>query len=256
MTNSFWLWDVSAWLSLPLLVLLLVGLVRRRATHEFSFFFSYLLVAFLVGVVRFVVYRELSAKVYYYVYWSSDFAIIVTTFMALYETFLRRIFPSFLGVRLYRFLFPIAGGSLVLLGLLLTLYSRGQISALLTTSGTFDFLCSTAIAFFVVLLLVMGREFSGREFSVAFGFGIQASAALINSALTKHAPGQSGVWARIEPIAYDLACVIWLITFWKAEQPTPHVSQTQLSPALLAQAKSWESGLKDLVKSKKDSERS
>jgi len=100
----------------------------------------------------------------------------------------------------------------------------------------------------------MGRAWNRYDLGIALGFGIQAAVALANAAFRARLNRYSAIFDTAEGLTYDLTCLIWLITFWKAEQPTPHVSQTQLSPALLAQAKSWESGLKDLVKSKKDSE--
>jgi hypothetical protein len=118
----------------------------------------------------------------------------------------------------------------------------------------FDFLRSAVIGFFVMLVLLVGREFSGYEFNIALGFGIQAAVALISAALAARAQYKNSALARFEPVAFDLACVIWLFAFWKKPKPASAPQAGQLSPELLDQAKSWESSLKDLVKPKKRSE--
>ncbi|MBZ5533688.1 MAG: hypothetical protein LAO20_19835 [Acidobacteriia bacterium] len=107
------------------------------------------------------------------------------------------------------------------------------------------------IAFFVLLLLVMGRRLSRIEFNVALGFGIQAAVVLVSAALTTRADYTANAFARFEPVSYDIACLIWLITFWKAEQPAPVSSDNRISPEMVEQARGWESSLKDFFRSKK-----
>ncbi len=244
MTWPNWLWEVSAWLSLPVLGLLAGLIAGRKLYREFPFFFAYVLTTSVVGVVRFVVYKE-YAKLYFYVFWSSDFVLLVVTFLALYETFLRRIFPAFSKVRLYRHLFPAAGAVVAFLAFLTALHSPDKHSTFLTMSRIFDFLRSAVIAFFVILILLMRREFSGYEFSIACGFGLQAAVALVNSALKTQANYKSTILDHLESVAYDAACLIWLITFWKREKHTEFLSPEQLDPTMLHQARSWETVLKN-----------
>jgi len=254
MTNIQWLWDALAWLSVPLLWLLAGLFVRRKYYRDFPFFFAYVVVASLAGVLRFVVYGGFSQRAYFYTYWFSDFVVVTAAFLAIYETFLRRVFPGFFKQRLYRYLFPAVAVALGLLAFLTALLSPDKNTAYFATTRVFDILRSAVIGFFVMLVLLVGREFSGYEFNIALGFGIQAAVAIISAALTARAQYKASALARFEPIAFDLACVIWLFAFWKKPKPASAPQAGQLSPEMLDQAKSWESSLKDLVKSKKRSE--
>jgi hypothetical protein len=239
------LWEVLAWFSLPVLGLLAACAAKRKLYREFPFFFAYVLAACLVGVVRFVVYKECSAQLYFYVFWCSDFVLLVATFLALYETFLRRIFPVFFNVRLYRFLFPAAGSVIAFLAFLTALHSPNKHAAFLITSRVFDFLRSAVIGFFVFLVLLMGREFSGYEFSIACGFGLQAAAALVNSAVKTRANYKPTILDRFETVAYDIACLIWLVSFSKRPKPVVTLPVDQLDSEMLHQARTWETLLKD-----------
>src|SRR5580698_101238 len=129
MPSLDWIWDVVAWMSLPLLVLLAGAMVWKRLVREFPFFFTYVTVTAVIGVIRFVAYKGYSAKVYFVVYWSSDFVILLTTFLAIYEVFIRRIFPGFGRVRFYRYLFPLFAFIISLTAFLAALYAPDQRAA-------------------------------------------------------------------------------------------------------------------------------
>ncbi len=210
MTISGWLRDVLGWLSVPILALLAGLIARRKLYREFPFFFAYILIACFVGVVRFIVYKEYSQILYFYVYWCSDFVLVVSAFLALYETFLRRIFPGFSSVRLYRYLFPTAAVVVALLAFLTALHSPNRNAA----------------------------------FSIACGFGLQAAVALVNSAVKAQSQYKSTILDSFEVIAYDVACVIWLISFSK-RPPQMVTSDDQIQPEMLHEARKWETVLKD-----------
>jgi hypothetical protein len=247
MPSSGWIWDVVAWISLPLLVLLAGVMLWKRLEREFPFFFTYVTVTAAIGVIRFVAYKWYSADVYFVVYWSSDFVILLTTFLAIYEVFLRRLFPGFSRVRFYRYLFPIVAFALSLAALLMALYAHDRRAAFLTISRVFDFLRSAVIGFFVLLILFMGRAFTGYEFSITSGFGIQAALALAHAAVRLRG-GRSTTMARLELIAFDLACLIWLWSFASEEEEmSSKGSVPESDPAALQEAKKWEKSLKGFI---------
>lgn len=249
-----WLWEIIQWLSLPVLGCLAIVLFRRKYHRDFAFFTAYALIVCVIGVIRFVVYKEFSATIYFYAYWLSDFVIYLAALLAIYETFLRRLFPGGFKVRFFRYLFPSAAALVFLLTFLTAFDSHNKRALLFITSRALDFLCSAVIAFFVFLLVVMGRRLSGLEFNVALGFGIQAAVVLVSAALTTQAHYTASVLARFEPISYDVASLIWLITFWKTEKPAPVSPGVQISPEMVQQARTWESALKDSFRPKKRSQ--
>src|SRR5438309_9628449 len=147
MTPLIWVWTFLAWLSLPLLALLACVMVWRRLHREFPFFFLYVVVAALLGVVRFVVFKNFP-KAYFYVYWWSDFIGVLAALLAIYETFLRRIFPGFAAVRFYRYLFPPAGVIMPVMAFLTVLHSHDTRACFLATSRVVDFVRSSVMRFF------------------------------------------------------------------------------------------------------------
>src|SRR6476661_2102951 len=246
MTTTGWLWDVVAWVSLPLLVILAGVMLWKRLVREFPFFFTYVSVTAFIGVMRFIAYKGFSANVYFYVYWSSDFVILLVTFLAIYEIFLKRIFPGFGKVRLYRYLFPSFAVLISLAAFLMVLHAPDRKAAFLITSRVFDFLRSAVIGFFVLLILLMGRTFAGYEFSITSGFGIQAAIAFANAAVRLQKGSRSDTMDRVELIAFDAACVIWLASFSIGKKAPPKDFQ-EIDPNALEAARKWEKSLKDFV---------
>jgi hypothetical protein len=173
---------------------------------------------------------------------------VLAAFLAIYETFLRRILPGFANVRFYRYLFPIAAMVIASLAFLTALHTPDKRAAFFVTTRVFDFVRSAVIGFFVAVILFMGRQFTGYEFSIAAGFGIQAAVALANAAIRKEYA--SSVLDRLEPIAFDASCLIWIGAFLMRRQSTRAMSE-KITPEALHEAKEWEQKLKDFVKQDK-----
>lgn len=246
MTATAWIWDVVAWISLPLLAMLAGVMIWKKLEREFPFFFSYTTLTALLGVVRFIAYKKYSPHVYFLVFWISDFVILVATFLAIYEIFIRRIFPGFAKVRFYRYLFPVVAVIIGAVALMIALHAPDKRGAFLATSRIFDFLRSAVIGFFVLLILVMGRAFAGYEFDITLGFGIQAAIALINGAVRLQRGTRSETWDHLEAVAFDVACFIWLWTFAKGSASS-QVQAREFNPETLQEAKKWEKSLKDFI---------
>ncbi|HEY6274228.1 MAG TPA: hypothetical protein VIX19_19770 [Terriglobales bacterium] len=242
MTDTGWLWVVLGWLSLPLVGLLGGVCAWRKTYRELPFFFAYVVTVFLLGVVRLLAYKA-GGQRYFYVYWYSEFVGVMAASLAIYEVFLRRIFPSFYKVRFYRFLFPSVALAIGLLAFLTALAAHDRREALSMTSRAFDFLRSAVIGFFAALTLLMGRRFAGLEFWVATGFAIQASAALANAAIRTRWPQSAPILDAVELITYDLSCLIWLAAFWKAEKGL-YSPTGELDPKIIDEARTWETLLK------------
>ncbi len=246
MTPSSWVWDFFAWLSLPLLVLLATAMVWRKLYRVFPFFFTYVSITCLIGVIRFVAYHDFSGKTYFYVYWWSDLVLLVASFSALYEIFLQRIFPGSSKLRFYRYLFPVASIVILALAFLTALQAPDKRATFLIFSRVYDFLRSVVIGFFVLLILVMGRLFSGYELSIASGFGIQAAVALTNAGIRTIKGYGPTVLDPFEPIAFDIACLIWLWSFVRPGETSASPS-AELDPQMLHQARKWEKAVKNFL---------
>lgn len=244
MPHTGWLWQFLNWMSLPVLAVVAGILVWRKLHRVFPLFFWFLVVTVLVGLLRFVAQFG-TANTYRYVYWTSDLAIMIFTFLAVYELFVSRLFPQFYRIKPYRFLFAAAAAAIIFAGWLTAFESSRQAAALLTEARVLNFVVVAVLIFLVALMLLMGREWTRESFGIAFGFAINAAASLITSATwvrTRYRPTSID---QLPLIAFDASCLIWLITFWKPEKRTQFLPADQLDPEMLHQARSWETLLKN-----------
>lgn len=244
--------EIIDWLALPVLLVIIVLLVRRKTGREFPNFFFYLLVIELAGIARLLVWQLATRNVYYYAFWISDVLMAFFTFFVVYELFVRRLFPRFFAIPFYRYMFPIAGLIIAFTVVPAALANR-KVSLLLALIHGLEILQVTVLLFFVTLMVFMGRHWTRYEFSIAFGIGLQASSELIATAnwakdlFTKHLTDDLPLYA------FDIACLIWLITFLKPEKPVPTLSGP-ISPEVLTEARKWQESAKGSITKKRDSE--
>lgn len=244
LTFSGMLPQILFWFPVAALGTLSVIFVLRRLYAELPFFFLYTLSSFLFGVMRYCAYR-MNGAVFFYVYWISELAGAVIFSLAIYEIFFRRIFPRFWKVRLYRKLFPAVAVLILLLTVAASLHSSDRTAAFRLASHVFDFTRTAFLLFFVALMLVMGRQGTRYDAGITLGFGIQAAAALANAAVRWRGGQKSHLFDTAELISFEVACIIWLITFIKPESSDHLQPAAPLDPAMLQQARKWEIVLKD-----------
>ncbi len=239
--SIFW---VGEWLSLPALAVLAGILVWRKLHREFPFFFWFVVVADLATVVRFIA-KFGSPWTYFYAYWISDLIVTVFNFLAVYELFVRRLFPSFHKVRFYRYLFATAAAATIFLGWLTALEAPDKRAAFLIEARVLNFIIAAALVLLVSLMIFMNRQWTRHDFGIALGFAINAAAFMFISAMWVRTHYGPSTVDRLPVIFYDLSCLIWLITFWKPEKRTEFLSPDRLDPDMLHQARSWETLLKN-----------
>jgi hypothetical protein len=244
MPYTGWLWQFLNWMSLPILAVVAGILVWRTLHREFPLFFWFLLVTEGVGVLRFVAQFGTS-RTYARVYWISDLAIMIFNFLAVYELFVSRLFPRFYRIKVYRFLFAAAASSVIFVGWLTALQSSSGTSVLLVEGRVLDFVVVAMLAFLVALMLLMGREWKKYDFGIAFGFAINAAASLITSATWVRTRYQPTSIDQLPLIAFDVSCLIWLVTFWRPQKRVEFPPAEQLDREMLHQARTWETLLKD-----------
>ena len=232
------------WFAFVVLTLLSVILLRRRMWRELPLFFLYIISAPIIGILRIAVY-PLSRPAYFYVYWISELAGAVFCSLALYEVFIRRLFVRFHKVRLYRALFPAAAGAILLLTIIVVLQSSDRKAAFQVASHAFDFVRTAFLVFFMFLMLLMGRQWNRYDLGITLGFGLQAAAALANAAVKMRLGHRSTFFDNAEFVTFEIACVIWLITFLKPEKPDHLQPAGELDASVLPEARKWESVLKD-----------
>jgi hypothetical protein len=245
MSSHHWVEIVIDWMALPSLALLACIMLYRKWQREFPFFLAYIAITDAIGIARLLA-SQIGGKVYYYGYWGSDIAVAVFAFLAAYELFIRRLFPSFYKTGFYRYLFPAAILLITLVAASTALYG-GKLAILVVGVRVYEFLRGAVLLFFLGLMAFMGRRWSKQEFGIAFGFGLDVSATFAALAILSSNPRGNAFVNRIAVFAYDIACIIWLYCFWPAPKAQASISSPALSTGALQEGKKWEDSLKDFM---------
>ena len=257
--------ELLGWCSLHVLVLLAVSLARQRLYRELPFFFSYVSVTALSTLVRLVAYISkeflfppnsyLYVKLYGYVYWVSSLAMSMFAILAIYEIFIKRLFVGFYKIRFYRYLFPAAVLTILLLAVLTAVFSPDQTFKL--ADRVLVFIRLISLGFFTLLMIVMGRAWTRYELAIVFSFGIIAATNFFTSVMWGQNPktDKYSLVSYLPIIAWNIACVIWLIAFGKPEKPQQGEPPKPISPEVLQEAKKWEGTLKNWLTTPKKKQR-
>lgn len=218
--------EIIYWLPTPILAVLVGLFLRRKRYQEFPVFFSYIIVAILGDIPRFLTYR-FSFPAYAKTFWITELLNTVLALAAIGELFLKRVFSQFRKIRAYRYLFSIAAAVITLLATITFLGSMRE-SLLISVLQAMDFGRVSVLCFFFMLMLFLGLEWSQYEFGLALGFALDAAAFLGAFALRQL--GLFHGFVTVLPvIAIDLACIVWLISFLHPKEPN-HLLHPNLPP--------------------------
>jgi len=242
--------QILNWMSLPALAVLVGIFVWRKHRREFPLFFWYLIVNELATVARFFAQRG-SPTTYFYVYWISDLLTTIFNFLAVYELFARRLFPRFHKVRVYRYLFPLMASGVLVGAWFTALEAPNKLAALLIEARVLSFILVAILAFFVVLMLAMGRYWTRYDFGIAFGFALYNAAFLITSAAWVRSHYHAVSFQELPLIAFDVSCLVWLFAFLQPEKQPVLYPADAMDPQMLHEARNWENVLKDWLNQEK-----
>jgi len=245
MSSQGWLWEIAGWAALPLVACVAFACVYRRQVAQFPLFFSYLVVTEAVGILRLAA-TGASARLYHDIYWISDIVYSLFALTATYELFVKRLFVGFHKVRIYRYLF-VAAALLVTALVIAIAVSSGHARVLAVTIQIYNFVRAAMLVFFILLILVMGREWSRLEFGVALGFGLDVSTSLMALGLWSRTPGNTLLMQRLSVLSYDAACIIWLYCFLTAPRLVAAPTVESLPTETLREARKWAELAKDLL---------
>lgn len=219
-------------LGLVLQIFLLTLFVRRVALWKYPFFFAYIIYSILgTGALL-----ATAAKydLFYYVYWINDAGLSLLAVLALHEVFRRVFFGFYERSWWFRMLFPSAACLTILMIYLsaassLRLLNNPVMRLILTFGISIKFMQAGLLVLLVTLAGSIRLRWRLAPLGIIFGFGISGFGSAV------------GYWARSEfrtnlgilsdylpPVAYLLAIVVWLATFWK-----PQAGPDSLSAATL-----------------------
>jgi hypothetical protein len=228
--------------------------VWRRLHREFPFFFSYLLATEAAGILSLAALLR-GPRAYFYTYWVSDLVLGVLNVLVVYELFGLRLFTRFYRVRIYRYLFATVAAIIVLGGWLSAMESADKYKRLIVQGRVFDFVIVAMLTFFVLLMVVMGREWTRYDFAIALGLVISDAGALIASAMWVQTRYQQSIVQELAPFTYDIAALIWLFAFGSKKRVFNRHVPAALQPEMVQEARKWEAVLKAWIAPGKRSRR-
>jgi hypothetical protein len=171
------------------------------------------------------------------------------SFLSVYELFVRRLFPAFYRIRIYRYLFAAAAAGIILVGWFTAFESPNAAAALAIAERVLDSVLVGVLVFFVLMMTLMGRQWTRYDFGIAFGFAIYAAAFLVMSALWVRSQYRSTAVDALPVIAYDIGAFVWLYCFWLQEERPGNLPMPG-DPGIVQQARVWERILKQWLGSK------
>jgi len=196
----------------------------------------------------------LRYRVYFYGYWISYIACAVTIFFVVQEVFKRVMEPvpglRRLGLMAFRWVSIVS--AVVCLGAValpaaFSNTSGDRIGPVgLQTMRCVSVMELCLLAFLALSIHALGRSFRSRLFGVGLGFGVQAAADLIFTALSAKYPGLSSAAAVSMQIITTLVLVTWTVYFIVPE-PAVERKMVVLPPqSMLARWNSLAKGLGQL----------
>jgi hypothetical protein len=232
------------WFTVANLLLVVALFIWRGIYRGFPFFFLYIVSAVLVGAARYVAYR-VHPKLYFYVFWFSEFSGFFIVTLALYEVSLKRLFPVFFRFRFYRILFPILAVIVPVISIQVAMQAPDKRAVFLMINRGYDAARAAVLVLVVGLMIFMGRFWKRYDFGILFGFAMQAAAAVLKGLARAQSHYQVTIWDTVETFAFGASCLIWLITFWKPEKGVALRPLDPTATEALQQARTWQSALKE-----------
>ncbi len=220
------LWNLILWWgAIPLQMVLLYVLVRKRSFRTFPWFFAYTAFAVTAGIGRFLIRNHHSG--YSRVYWATEAIYPLLGIAVMYEVF-RNVFRNFSRLWWFSAIFPLV----VLLCLGLTIsrslsvpsgVQTGPAAWILGAEMGVRLLQVAMFALLVTLVLLFGLRWRQQAFGICAGYGLFASVALLTTTeFYEFGTRFKFLWGLVSVITYSMAVLIWLWYFSvpeKAELP-------------------------------------
>src|SRR6185312_15907664 len=190
-------------------------------------FFSYTALSVIVTVALWAARKNVPT--YFGIYWVNEALGVVLAFLALNEA-IRSVFRNFLGMRWFRWLFPVIGMSMLGVAVLrIILIPRPAFSLFTTTILGLEiavgFLQFGIFIVFIILIRLFHLRWGQRAAGIVFGFGVSAAGSLVAFLLRSEFGTKFSPLAGITPpIAYIIGVAIWLAAFIKAEPERPELA--------------------------------
>jgi hypothetical protein len=196
----------------------------------------------------------LRYNVYFYGYWISYLVSAIAIFFVVQEVFKRIMEPvpglRRLGLMAFRWVSIVSAvvcvGAIALPDAMMQEGTDRLATICLQTARCVSVMELCLLAFLALSIHALGRSFRSRLFGIGLGFGLQAGADLVFTALSTRYPGLTSTAALGLQVATSLVLVTWSIYFIVPEPATERKMVVLPPQSMLARWNSLAKGLGQL----------
>ena len=209
---------LSMWAIGPLLqVLILVGMVRRKTSKRYPWFFRYMVFQLVSTYVLMIPYR-MGQQQYLYAYWTYVATETFLSFCVLFEIFGEAFRPYETLRDLGRVLLKWALAVMVMVGLVLVLSAPTNESVMVTSILSLERANHVIMCGLLLLLYLfssqLGISWRNQLYGMVVGFGSYSAVNLIIFSLrARFGPGFSDAASVINTTAYLMTTGVWAAYF-------------------------------------------
>jgi hypothetical protein len=208
---------VSVVLMMPV-VMLGVVMTARKSYREFPLFFTHIACSVFISILRQYT-SHVDYPLYFKVYWITDIVYVITTILALHESF-KWEFLDFYEFRCFWLVFPAIGivivGPAIVHALLHPVTGSAVVTAIFSVVTPINYLKAGLFGLFFLFALCFGIEWHRYPYGIVIGFGATAWGYWIAHGMNDRFAAQLGPTGKyLFSGAYLLGVAIWLVTFAK-----------------------------------------
>ncbi|HWZ46363.1 MAG TPA: hypothetical protein VNW97_23020 [Candidatus Saccharimonadales bacterium] len=207
----------------------LVIIVHRKHHRQFPFFLAYAGASALISTILTVMSGLTNQERWFKLNWASQVIYTVLGILAMHESFRKVLRPYFLGKWWFHLLVPgVVAVVLVLCGwaAFRKFPGRGEYWLYFTSYLASDYMRAAIFGLFAILAIFWRARWQPCAFGVMKGFGFYTIVGMLADLLRSDFGTKMDLFFRyVPPVAYIVACLIWLGAFLQRE-PESRSGQT------------------------------
>jgi hypothetical protein len=207
-----------------LLIVLAAVLVKRKLHREFPFFYTYVICAILVTVLR--IYAASEYQLYFKVFWATEALYALLALFSLHEAFCDVFALDYHTWPWFWMVFP---GSVLILSVIFVSHALLNppagapriIAVILSFETVVNFVKGGLFLMFLALAwLLLGENWPTYPYGVVLGFAVSAAGSLVAYRLFSVFGTKLNWLGKYgPPVAYILAVLIWIASCFLPPEP-------------------------------------
>lgn len=234
------------------MLLVLIGMFRKKMWTEFPFFFSYLIFMMVRTSVLLTVYLALVTHrthypTYFWSYWACETLEVIAKFFVIYEIFVYALKPYASLSRLIRILFVWSFLILLVVASIAAaafpVNDRSHIiQTVLTLKRTMATVQIGLLAFLFLFVKVFAIPWKHYLFGIALGFALYGTLDFGAVTIRTWGPVFNDLWNWTTRIADGIGAVVWVVYFVLPQKERVSLETKPVSPL-----REWNAALREVL---------